>query len=209
MPEAIIRKKKDEGQQEILLRLLEHVAQDNSVSQAKFAQQVGIAKGLANAYFNRCLQKGLIKLRQVPRQRYLYYLTPKGFTEKARLTAQFLSYSYTYYRTSRADLVSTMTQAAADGHRRIGVVGVGELAEIAAIVSGDAAVEIIGFWATNGSPQRIAGLPVVGDWTALDSAQAALLATLDDAQDMHDAFRRAEPDVPFYVPAQLQALLRE
>ena len=209
MSEAIIRKKKHEGEQEIVLRLLEHVAKDNGVSQAKFAQQVGIAKGLANAYFNRCLQKGLIKLKQVPRQRYLYYLTPKGFTEKARLTAQFISYSYKYYRTSRADLVATMAQAAAQGHNRIGVVGAGELAEIAAIIGGDAAVEIVGYWAANGSRNRIAGLPVVGDWSALDNAQAALLATLDDVQDMHDAFCRAEPDVPLYVPLQLQALLRE
>jgi hypothetical protein len=205
---AIIRKKRDEGEQEILLHLLDRVAKDCGVSQAGFAQQVGIAKGLANAYFNRCLKKGLIRLRQVPRKRYLYYLTPKGFSEKARLTAEFLSSSYGYYRASRADLVATMAHAATEGHSRIGVLGTGELAEIAAIVGGDAAVEIIGFWATNGSRARVAGLPVVREWLVL-KADAALLASIEDAQDVHDAFRKAEPKVPVYVPTQLQALLKE
>jgi len=82
---ALIKRKKDEAEQEIVLRLLEHVERHDVVSQDGFAKQIGIAKGLANAYFNRCLQKGWIKLRQVPKQRFLYYLTPKGFAEKARL----------------------------------------------------------------------------------------------------------------------------
>ena len=37
---------------------------------------------------------------------FFYYLTPKGFAEKASLTAQFLSYSYQFYRDARADDVA-------------------------------------------------------------------------------------------------------
>ena len=133
MSDALIQRKRNEREQEIVLRLLENVADDNDLSQDKFAKRVGIAKGLANSYFNRCLQKGWIKLRQVPKQRFLYYLTPKGFTEKASLTAQFLSHSYKFYRDARADLVTTMEMAAAKGHVRLAVLGDGELAEIAAI----------------------------------------------------------------------------
>ena len=108
MSDALIQKKRDEGKQEILLRLLEQVEADDSVSQDRFAKRVGIAKGLANAYFNRCLQKGWIRLRQVPKQRFLYYLTPKGFAEKARLTAAFLTSSYQFYRHAREDVSLTM-----------------------------------------------------------------------------------------------------
>lgn len=160
MSDALIQKKRNEREQEIVLRLLEHVAEDESLSQAKFAQRIGIAKGLANSYFNRCLQKGWIKLRQVPKQRFLYYLTPKGFSEKASLTAQFLSYSYKFYRDARADLGATMDKAAAKGHKRLAVLGDGELAEIAAIVSEEGPTEIVGFIAEKSTRERIAGRSV-------------------------------------------------
>ena len=209
MPDALIRKKRHESEQEIVLRLLEHVETEDSVSQAGFAKQIGIAKGLANAYFNRCLNKGWIKLRQVPRQRYLYYLTPKGFAEKARLTAQFLSYSYDFYRDARADLVATMERAADGGHCRLGVLGTGELAEIAAIVSDEAPADIVGFVAKESNRKGIAGRPVVTSWSQLDNPDAALLAALDEVQAAHDQLRKEHPDVAIYVPRQLEALVWE
>lgn len=207
MSDALIQKKRSEGEQEIVLRLLERVADDEALSQAGFASQVGIAKGLANSYFNRCLKKGWIKLRQVPKQRFLYYLTPKGFAEKANLTAQFLSYSYQFYRDARADLGRTMESAGAKGHERLAVLGDGELAEIAAIVSDETPVEIVGFIAVKGGRERIAGRPVVNNWKRIVKADAALLATLDDARAVFEAFTQANPDVPVHVPGQLKSLV--
>jgi DNA-binding MarR family transcriptional regulator len=207
MSEALIQKKKDESQQEILLRLLEHVEADQSVSQDRFAKRIGIAKGLANAYFNRCLQKGWIKLRQVPKQRFLYYLTPKGFAEKARLSAQFLASSYKFYRDARADLGALMGEATEQGHRRLAVLGAGELAEIAAIVSEETSLEIVGFVAPDSARQRIAGRPVVACWSDLEAADGALLATIEDAGAVYESFRQHQPAVTVFVPRQLQGLV--
>lgn len=203
---ALIQKKKQEGEREITLRLLEHLA-DGYVSQDSFAKQVGIAKGLANAYFNRCLHKGWIKLRQVPRRRYLYYLTPKGFAEKARLTAHFLSNSYEFYREGRVSMRSAMMIAADAGHARLGVLGDGELAEIAAIVSDEVPVEIVGYLAPNSKRRIIAQRPVVTAWDDLDTPQAALLATLNDPKATLNNFRLANPAVPVHVPSQLNPLV--
>ena len=205
---ALIKKQKGEGEQEIVLRLLEHVGDDAALTQSKFADRIGIAKGLANAYFNRCLRKGWIKLRHAPRQRYLYYLTPKGFAEKARLTTQFLASSYEFYRQARADLVAAMTEARQDGRQRLGVLGDGELAEIAAIVSEEVSVDIAGFVGLNGR-ERIAGFPVVHRFGELDAVDAALLATVGDAKAVYDAMRREQPDIVVYIPKQLSALVWE
>ena len=207
MSRALSQRKKQEGNQEVLLRLLEHVGNDGTVSQARFADQVGIAKGLANAYFNRCLEKGWIKLQQIPRRRYLYYLTPVGFAEKTRLTALFLSHSYQFYREARADLSATMAAAARDQHRRLGVLGCGELAEIAAIVSEECEVDIVGFVGKEGERDTLAGRPVVSTWRELGGSEAALLATVDNANGVYDDFRRAQPGVPTYVPKQLAGLI--
>lgn len=207
--DALIAKKKHESEQEIYLRLLEHVAEDSQLSQAKFSEQVGIAKGLANAYFNRCLRKGWIKLTQVPRRRYLYYLTPAGFSEKARLTAKFLTSSYQFYRDARADLVATMSEARDCGHRRLGVLGAGELAEIAAITSGEAKIKIVGFVAPTGArgTTSISGTPIRKRWPDIGKADAALLASVEHARAFYAGMRRDHPDVQVYVPRQLAALL--
>ena len=209
MPEALIQKKRSEREQEIVLRLLEHVADDEALSQAKFAKQVGIAKGLANAYFNRCLQKGWIKLRQVPKQRFLYYLTPKGFAEKASLTAQFLSYSYNFYRDARADFSTAMQQACAKGHNHLVVLGDGELAEIAAIVSEESPVEIVCFLAQGSKRGSVIGRPVLDDWGRFDGAtvDAAILATVEGAKSVFEEFTRRYPKIPIYIPGQLDALV--
>lgn len=207
MPDALIQRKRDEREQEIVLRLLEEVASDEELSQARFANQIGIAKGLANAYFNRCLQKGWIKLRQVPKQRFLYYLTPKGFAEKASLTAQFLSASYQFYRDARSDLGQSMQSAVVDGHSRLAVLGDGELAEIAAIICDEYAAEIVAFFKPMSKRKSIAGYPVVSGWNDVDAADAVLLASVEEAKGLYENFRREFPDVPVYVPGQLEALL--
>jgi hypothetical protein len=183
------------------------VETEPSVSQDGFAKRIGIAKGLANAYFNRCLLKGWIKLRHAPRKRYLYYLTPKGFAEKSRLTAQFLTSSYQFYRKARADLLETMADAATHGHLRLAVLGAGELAEIAAVVSDESPVEIIGFVAVGTARKQLVRRPVVQSWSELADAQGALLAILDDAAAAYRAFLAVCPDVPVYVPRQLRPLL--
>src|SRR6266699_1942488 len=81
-----------------LLELLEVVGRKNDVSQRHLARHLGVALGLANSYLRRCIRKGWIKITDAPANRYLYYLTPKGFSEKSRLTAQYLAYSLTFYR---------------------------------------------------------------------------------------------------------------
>lgn len=205
--QALIQKKRAEGDQEIVLRLLEHVESAEAISQDRFAQQVGIAKGLANAYFNRCLNKGWIKLRQVPKQRFLYYLTPKGFAEKARLTAQFLTHSYRFYREARADMVALMRNAKTNGHNHLAVLGDGELAEIALIVSHETPVDIVGFIAPDSSRPCIAGRPVVPTWGQIVGADGAILATVEDALAVFKEFSAEQPTVPVLVPEQLRSLV--
>jgi DNA-binding MarR family transcriptional regulator len=86
----------------IVLNLLNSV-DDGAQSQRRIAEELGIALGLVNAYLKRCIKKGLIKVTQAPARRYAYYLTPKGFAEKSRLTVEYLAASFSFFRQARAD----------------------------------------------------------------------------------------------------------
>src|SRR5271169_2302033 len=105
--------KRDNADERIVAGLLSTVEREGRVSQRQLSAQLGVALGLVNAYVKRCVKKGLIKVRNVPSRRYMYYLTPRGFSEKARLTAEFLAYSFASFREARMQCSALMDDAAA------------------------------------------------------------------------------------------------
>ena len=131
------------GEIGIMLGMLSAVERDSNVTQRHLSRELGIALGLANAYLKRCAKKGFIKIRQVPLNRYAYYLTPRGFAEKSRLTAEYLSVSFDFFRQARTDCTAVLREFHARGWRRVALCGTGELAEIAVLSSSTAEVAIL------------------------------------------------------------------
>src|SRR5471032_530874 len=113
----------------IVLNLLNSV-DDGAPSQRRIAAELGIALGLVNAYLKRCVKKGLLKVSEAPARRYAYYLTPQGFAEKSKLTVDYLSYSFLFFRQARADCTQILRLAKERGVRRIALAGASDLAEI-------------------------------------------------------------------------------
>ena len=91
--------------------VLSAVESDAQVTQRKLSSELGIALGLANLYLKRCVRKGWIKIGQVPMRRYAYYLTPQGFTEKARLTGEYLSWNLEFFRRARRQSTELFVEA--------------------------------------------------------------------------------------------------
>lgn len=145
----------------VMLGLLAAVERDSGVTQRHLARELGIALGLANAYLRRCATKGLIKIRQAPLNRYAYYLTPRGFAEKSRLTAEYLAVSFDFFRRARRDCAALLAACDARGWRRVALAGAGDLAEIAVLGATETAVEIIAVIDPAG--ERCAGKRVVRD----------------------------------------------
>ena len=126
----------------ITLGVLTAIQGDNKVTQRSVAKGLGIALGLTNAYLKRCIKKGYIKVSQVPPNRYAYYLTPRGFAEKSRLTAEFLSQSFLFFREAREQYAAILADCARRGWRRVAFCGAGDLAEIATLCNKDTAVAV-------------------------------------------------------------------
>src|ERR1700758_56124 len=107
----------------IILGLLSSVESDGARSQRRIAAELGIALGLVNAYLKRCIKKGLVKVHDAPARRYAYYLTPLGFAEKSRLTVQYLSASFSFFRQAKADCTAVFEAARAAGFTRLLLAG--------------------------------------------------------------------------------------
>ena len=172
--------------QEIIRDLLVHIDEGEGVSQRDLAHELGIALGLTNAYIRRCVRKGLIKISQVPARRYRYYLTPQGFAEKTRLTAQFFSNSLTFFRQARSQLSELFEDCEKKGWRRVGLYGHSELAEIALLCHSDYGIAVAGIVDTHHAPGKLRGTPVVADLAALGPVDALLITDLKDPQGSYE-----------------------
>ena len=157
---------RETGDTEIVLGLLTSIERDSAITQRKLAGDLGIALGLANSYLRRCVRKGLVKMSQVPLNRYAYYLTPQGFAEKSRLTAEYLAVSFDFFRRARGDCALLLRQCTARGWRRVALYGAGDLAEIVVLSAGDSGIEVAFVIDADQAGGRCAGLPVAADLAA-------------------------------------------
>lgn len=167
---------------EIVLGVLGAVERNPAVTQRSVASELGIALGLANAYLKRCIRKGLIKVSQAPARRYAYYLTPQGFAEKSRLTANYLANSLSFFRRARAECGALLATAAARGERRIALIGESDLAEIARLISREHAVDVAGIVPTSDDPAVLSRTVA-----ALENVDAVMITSLDKASEVYAA----------------------
>jgi hypothetical protein len=76
-------------------------------------------------------QKGLVKVSEAAARRYAHYLTPQGFAEKSRLTVEYLSASFWFFRQARAVCTQTFALAKERNFHNLILAGKSDLAEIA------------------------------------------------------------------------------
>jgi DNA-binding MarR family transcriptional regulator len=183
IPEAPTPTRSAEAQ--ITLGMLNAVEENAVLTQRSLARGLGIALGLANAYLKRCVTKGYIKVTQAPANRYAYYLTPKGFAEKSRLTTQYLTNSFDFFRLARNQCDALFAECEVKGWIRIALCGAGELAEIAILCADSHAVQLIGLIAMDGGP-GVGKLPLVGDLAALSEPDAVLITDQRTPQRSYD-----------------------
>ena len=186
------------GDPEIVLGLLTSIERNSAITQRKLAGDLGIALGLANSYLRRCVRKGLIKIGQVPLNRYAYYLTPQGFAEKSRLTAEYLTVSFNFFRRARSDCAELLQECAARGWTRVALCGAGDLAEVAVLSAGESEIEVVCVIDPARAGGRCVSVPIVADLAAAQQQGAFDGVILTDTQAPQRRFDELIASGPAY-----------
>jgi DNA-binding MarR family transcriptional regulator len=113
------------------LKLLEQVETEPELPRRVAAAKLGVSVKLAHKLLTGLAERGLVHVRKENSRTWLYFLTPKGITEKARLTREFIEFSFEFYREARRRSARVCRDLSESGVRRIAFLGLGELAEIA------------------------------------------------------------------------------
>jgi DNA-binding MarR family transcriptional regulator len=173
----------------LVLRLLNSVEVDGSQSQRHLAAELGIALGLVNAYLKRCIKKGFVKVSEAPARRYAYYLTPHGFAEKSRLTVEYLSSSFSFFRQAKSDCADAFRVAQARGFYNLVLVGRSDLAEVAILTAADSGVLIVAVVDEGADSAPFLGRSVFSSWGGLVMPFDAIVVT--DLQNARKSFDEA------------------
>ena len=188
------------------LEILNAISAQSDITQRNLADRLGVALGLANAYLKRCVKKGYVKIKQAPANRYLYYVTPQGFSEKSRLTAQYLSYSFDFYRTASAQIFATLEACRERGMRRVVFVGASELAEIACIRLLDLELDFVGTLDPANQAVTFLNRPLWRELGDVPQCDAYVFTALESCTGIYAELTNACGKDRIFVPPMVQPL---
>jgi len=105
---------RSEAQEDLRFRVLRLLQENPEMSQRDIAAAVGISVGGVHYCLNALVEKGMVKLGNFSaandKRRYAYILTPKGLTEKAALTSQFLKRKMEEYEALKKEIETLQTE---------------------------------------------------------------------------------------------------
>jgi len=113
------------------LKILEQVEAAPDLPRRVAASKLGVSVKLAHKLLTGLVERGLLHVRKENTRRWRYFLTPEGIAEKARLTREFIEFSFEFYREARRRSAQVCRDLSESGVKRIAFLGLGELAEIA------------------------------------------------------------------------------
>ncbi|GHA17048.1 hypothetical protein GCM10008090_28410 [Arenicella chitinivorans] len=169
---------------QLTLELLKAIDQKDDISQRHLAQQMGVALGLANSYLKRCVKKGWIKISSAPANRYMYYLTPTGFAEKARLTAEFFSTSLALFRQSGDEYSSIFDHCVQQEYSRIVLAGLSDLTEIALMRGLQSRSNLIAVYQPGAVRSDYFDVPVVSVLPSPDEYDCVVLTSMEQTNEL-------------------------
>jgi DNA-binding MarR family transcriptional regulator len=126
------------------LQILSELSDNGSTTQRNLSSRLGIALGLVNSYIKNLVARGYVKVKSIPPRRYGYYLTPKGFAEKTRLTYHLFQNYTRIYCQARSSLKNLFSELQSSGVKKIVFAGADEVAEIAYLTLQETELELSG-----------------------------------------------------------------
>jgi DNA-binding MarR family transcriptional regulator len=181
------------------LEILSAIEEGRPLSQRALAERLGIALGLVNLYVRRLSRKGYVKITEFPakpaaRKRLQYLLTPKGLSEKSRLTYQHMVYSLNLFRRTRETLRGSLAGLVAQGMKRVALYGPGEAAELAYLTLKEFGLEPVGIFAPAAGGEFLGFAVQAAADLRPDEVDAVIVATFERPEaDVEALGRRGVP----------------
>ena len=154
-------KNSDEIEASRELTILSEVQDSPDTSQRRLAKQLGVSLGVTNLLLRTMARKGYVRVTQAGWRRWLYALTPAGFSHKVHLMAAYVHRFLNQYQRIRQTLREELEPLALHMESTVAIYGTGELAELVYLGLKELGIEEVDVF-TSGIPDgsRFLGMPV-------------------------------------------------
>ncbi len=126
------------------LNLLQELEKNPVISQRELSHKFGIALGVTNACLKRMARRGWIRIMNQDHRKIGYFLTPRGFSEKAKLTLHLISWTIQHYSTLKDIIGHRLLEMQRKGAERIVFYGVSDEMEIAYVTLQGLNLKLVG-----------------------------------------------------------------
>ena len=126
------------------LNLLQELEKNPIISQRELSNKFGIALGVTNACLKRMVRRGWIRITGFNHRKIGYYLTPKGFAEKTKLTLHLISWTVQHYSALKEIIGRKFLEMQNSGIERIVFYGVSDEMEVAYVTLQGVHLKLVG-----------------------------------------------------------------
>ena len=112
---------------------------------------------------------------------------------KSRLTAEYLSSSFTFFRRAKDQCLESLGYAKVRGWHRVALVGVGDLAEIFALCAIEHSVDLVGILDSKTEKPMFAGLNIAPTIADLEPLDALIITDAVNPQETFDNLLESFP----------------
>lgn len=126
------------------LNLLQELEKNPIISQRELSHKFGIALGVTNACLRRMARRGWIRIMSLDHRKIGYYLTPKGFAEKTKLSLHLISWTVQHYSVLKGIIGKKFLEMQNDGIERVVFYGVSDEMEVAYVTIQKTNMELVG-----------------------------------------------------------------
>lgn len=126
------------------LSLLQELEKNPIISQRALSNKFGIALGVTNACLKRMVRRGWIRITSLNHHKIGYFLTPKGFAGKAKLTLHLISWTIQHYAQLKDLIAKKLLEMENAGVERIVFYGMSDEMEIAYVSLQGVNLQLVG-----------------------------------------------------------------
>ncbi len=163
---------------------MDAIALNSTASQRDLSRETGLNLAKVNFLLRRLAEKGFVKLRNGQRNPnklgYLYILTPRGLSEKSRLTVRFAARTWREYSRTIERLRESLARLVGSGGRRVLLLGASEVVDMVFEAGTDIdGLEIIGIIDPTRNGEKRRGIPIMA---AIDGIEFDWAVPCDHAE---------------------------
>lgn len=112
------------------LKIIDEISRENSLTQRDLSRRTSLSLGAVNLIIRRLVRQGLVKTKSLNPKKVEYLLTPKGFSEKASKTYNYVLKTINLVSVVKDEIAKIVLEEFNRGQKKFVILGGDSLADV-------------------------------------------------------------------------------